>query len=65
VIYGAGSTGSGWDPSGRPGAPRQEIAAYSEGLDLAEPGPVLMPEWRTQANPAHVINCYAGVGRKP
>jgi SAM-dependent methyltransferase len=44
---------------------RQEIAAYFEGLDLAEPGLVLMPEWRTQANPAHAINCYAGVGRKP
>jgi hypothetical protein len=43
----------------------EEIAAYFEGLDLAEPGLVLMPEWRAQPNPAHVINCYAGVGRKP
>ncbi|MGI8447189.1 MAG: SAM-dependent methyltransferase [Streptosporangiaceae bacterium] len=43
----------------------EEIAAYFEGLDLAEPGLVLMPEWRARADPAHAIHCYAGVGRKP
>ena len=44
---------------------REEIGAYFAGLDLADPGLVLMPEWRALAHPGHVINCYAGVGRKP
>jgi SAM-dependent methyltransferase len=43
---------------------REEIAAYFEGLDLVDPGLVLMPEWRALAHPKHVINCYAGVARK-
>ena len=44
---------------------REEIAGYFDGLDLVEPGLVLMPEWRAQPDPEHVIPCYAAVGRKP
>jgi O-methyltransferase involved in polyketide biosynthesis len=44
---------------------REQIAAYFTGLDMVEPGLVLLPEWRALANPAHLIPCYAGVGRKP
>jgi hypothetical protein len=44
---------------------RAEIAAYFDGLDFVEPGLVPLPEWRAQANPAHVIPCYAGIARKP
>lgn len=44
---------------------RAEFAAYSDCLHLVDPGLVLMPEWRAQANPEHVIPCYAAVGRKP
>jgi S-adenosyl methyltransferase len=44
---------------------REEISRFFSGLDLVEPGLVPMPEWRAQADPAHVIPCYAGVGRKP
>jgi hypothetical protein len=44
---------------------RAEFAAYFDGLELVDPGLVLMPEWRAQANPEHVIPCYAAVGRKP
>jgi hypothetical protein len=43
---------------------REEIGAYFDGLDLVDPGLVLMPEWRALAHPKHVINCYAGVARK-
>jgi S-adenosyl methyltransferase len=44
---------------------REQMAAYFTGLDMVEPGLVLLPEWRALANPAHMIPCYAGVGRKP
>ncbi|HEY1644086.1 MAG TPA: SAM-dependent methyltransferase [Streptosporangiaceae bacterium] len=44
---------------------REQIAAYFDGLDLVDPGLVLMPDWRALAHPKHVINCYAGVARKP
>jgi S-adenosyl methyltransferase len=44
---------------------REQIAAYFTGLDMVEPGLVPLPEWRALANPAHMIPCYAGVGRKP
>jgi S-adenosyl methyltransferase len=44
---------------------REQMATYFTGLDMVEPGLVLMPEWRALANPAHMIPCYAGVGRKP
>jgi S-adenosyl methyltransferase len=44
---------------------RDEIAAYFDGLDLVEPGLVLMPAWRAEPDPDHVIPCYAAVGRKP
>ncbi len=44
---------------------REQMAGYFTGLDMVEPGLVLLPEWRAQANPAHMIPCYAGVGRKP
>jgi S-adenosyl methyltransferase len=44
---------------------REQMAAYYTGLDLVEPGLVLLPEWRALANPAHMIPCYAGVARKP
>jgi hypothetical protein len=45
--------------------PRDQIAAYFDGLDLVEPGLVGMPEWRGEANPHVVINAFAGVARKP
>jgi O-methyltransferase involved in polyketide biosynthesis len=44
---------------------REQMAAYFAGLDMVEPGLVFLPEWRALANPAHMIPCYAGVGRKP
>ncbi len=44
---------------------REQMARYYTGLDMVEPGMVLLPEWRALANPAHQIPCYAGVGRKP
>ncbi len=44
---------------------RAEIARYFDGLDFIDPGLVLLPHWRAVANPEHVIDCYAGVGRKP
>jgi len=44
---------------------REQMAAYFTGLDMVEPGLVFLPEWRAPANPAHMIPCYAGVGRKP
>ena len=44
---------------------REQMAGYFTGLDMVEPGLVPLPEWRAQANPAHMIPCYAGVGRKP
>ena len=45
--------------------PRDQIAAYFEGLEMIEPGLVAMPEWRGEANPHIVVNAFAGVGRKP
>ena len=42
-----------------------EITRFFSGLDFVEPGLVPMPQWRAEADPAHVIPCYAGVGRKP
>jgi hypothetical protein len=44
---------------------REQMAGYYTGLDMVEPGLVLLPEWRALANPAHMIPCYAGIGRKP
>jgi len=40
------------------------VVAEAEALADAEPGLVFLPEWRARANPAHMIPCYAGVGRK-
>jgi O-methyltransferase involved in polyketide biosynthesis len=44
---------------------REDIARYFDGLDLVDPGLVLLPEWRAVADPRNVIPCYAGVARKP
>ena len=44
---------------------REQMAGYDAGLDMVEPGLVPLPEWRALANPAHLIPCYAGIGRKP
>jgi hypothetical protein len=44
---------------------REAIAGYFDGLDLVDPGLVRMPEWRAEADPEHVIPCYAAVGRQP
>jgi len=44
--------------------PRAAIARYFDGLDLIDPGLVLMPQWRTLPNPL-VIPAYAGIGPKP
>ena len=41
------------------------IARFFDGLDLVDPGLVLMPAWRADPDPEHVIACYAAVGRKP
>jgi SAM-dependent methyltransferase len=43
----------------------EEITRFFDGLDLADPGLVLMPAWRAEPDPEHVIACYAAVGRKP
>jgi hypothetical protein len=44
---------------------REEIAGFFGGLDLVDPGIVLLPQWRGLANPAIPIPAYAGMGRKP
>jgi len=44
---------------------REQMASYYSGLDMVEPGLVPLPEWRALAKPAHMIPCYAGIGRKP
>jgi hypothetical protein len=43
---------------------RDQIARYFDGTDLVEPGLVHLPQWRATADPAFVIACLAGVGRK-
>jgi len=43
----------------------EEITRFFDGLDLVDPGLVLMPAWRAEPDPEHVIACYAAVGRKP
>jgi hypothetical protein len=46
-----------------------EIAGFFEGLDLAEPGVVRVPEWRPEASgdagSGAAVDAYCGVGRKP
>ncbi|MFF9036637.1 SAM-dependent methyltransferase [Streptomyces sp. NPDC014892] len=46
-----------------------EIAAFFDGLDLADPGVVRVPEWRPDrrnpADAASAVDAYCGVGRKP
>ena len=44
---------------------RAAIEGYFDGLEFVEPGLVPLPEWRGEANPAHVINALAGLARKP
>ena len=44
---------------------RDQIARCFTGLDMVEPGLVPLPQWRADAEPEHVIPCYAGMGRKP
>jgi hypothetical protein len=44
--------------------PRTEIARFFTGLDLVDPGVVLLPEWRPDFDDAY-ITAYVGVGRKP
>jgi hypothetical protein len=43
---------------------REEIAGYFDGLDLVDPGLVSLPRWRPVAEPAGLLNAYAGIGRK-
>ncbi len=44
---------------------REEITAFFDGLDMVEPGLVVLPEWRALSRPGQVIPMYAGMGRKP
>jgi hypothetical protein len=44
--------------------PREQIAAYFDGLDLVEPGLVPLPQWRAPISTAQVVPAYAGIGRK-
>jgi hypothetical protein len=41
------------------------FSRYFAGLDLVEPGLVLVAHWRAPADPANPIPMYSGVGRKP
>ncbi|HEX6347207.1 SAM-dependent methyltransferase [Umezawaea sp.] len=41
-----------------------DIACFFDGLDLVDPGVVLLPEWRSDSDDAY-ISAYVGVGRKP
>ncbi|MCS7482654.1 SAM-dependent methyltransferase [Umezawaea endophytica] len=41
-----------------------DITRFFDGLDLVEPGVVLLPEWRPDSDDAY-ISAYVGVGRKP
>jgi len=41
-----------------------DIARFFEGLDVVDPGVVLLPEWRPDSDDAY-ISAYVGVGRKP
>ncbi|MFD9733799.1 SAM-dependent methyltransferase [Umezawaea sp. NPDC059074] len=41
-----------------------EIARFFDGLDLVDPGVVLLPEWRPDSDDAY-ISAYVGVARKP
>jgi O-methyltransferase involved in polyketide biosynthesis len=47
---------------------RDEVAALFDGLELLEPGVVPTTRWRAEADapelPLHVVNAWAGVGRK-
>ncbi len=45
----------------------EQIAAYFEGMDLVEPGVVLISEWRPnpETDPRGDANNYGGVARKP
>ncbi|MEZ3177293.1 SAM-dependent methyltransferase [Streptomyces pimonensis] len=44
-----------------------EIAGFFDGLELAEPGVVRVPQWRpdTDDDTAATVDAYCGVGRKP
>jgi hypothetical protein len=41
-----------------------DIARFFDGLDVVDPGVVLLPEWRPDSDDAY-ISAYVGVGRKP
>ena len=43
---------------------RPEFERFFSGLELAEPGVVPLPEWRSVGS-GYPIPCYAGMGRKP
>jgi hypothetical protein len=44
---------------------KDEFAGYFKGLELVDPGIVVLPEWRTRPKPDQHIRAYAGVARKP
>jgi S-adenosyl methyltransferase len=43
---------------------RADIAGFFDGMDIVDPGVVLLPEWRSDCDDAY-INAYAGVACKP
>ncbi|MFC4053498.1 SAM-dependent methyltransferase [Actinomadura syzygii] len=48
--------------------PIEQIARYLDGLEVLEPGVVLVPDWRPDPNPfgdPPLVSCAGGVGRKP
>jgi S-adenosyl methyltransferase len=44
---------------------RDEMAGFFGRLDFVDPGLVPLPQWRAEANPAHIIPAFAGMARKP
>ena len=44
---------------------RGEFAEFFKGLELVDPGIVVLPEWRTRPRPDQHIRAYAAIGRKP
>jgi hypothetical protein len=44
---------------------RDEVAGFFDGLELIEPGVVLVSEWQTASSGQIDLPFYAAVGRKP
>jgi hypothetical protein len=44
---------------------RSDFARFFDGLEMVDPGVVLLPEWHPDGPVPPGIPCYAGMGRKP